>query len=353
MMNITDHEIRQLIQTNFNKGWEALYRKYNTSSYRVKIGAGYRANYALDEIEIAWSDAIYAACQAVVRGKFVPKNDDLDFVLPFIIRVAQFILNKRRGKHMPIGPDYPDDPPVVHNYMDDADMLVLHTAAYQLRDLYRDIILLKYFADSEEKFGLTDDEIANILAKLGYPFLNRHEMGVNRRRAIYQLMKTCQKHIKDNIEKHTDDEAALTKPSYPMHDDRFKRLFAQLMKIYKRHIEEKVQEQIDSDFALINVHYPIVTLRKLFNEGNNSSKEQRRNSVLDFLGKLRSGEGYKKEHRIRIYPSMAADFMNHLYPKATKWSSSSIVGKIKELLNSFGKKIEPRNHENINNEYGT
>ncbi|MCC7245117.1 MAG: hypothetical protein IT269_05535 [Saprospiraceae bacterium] len=303
---MSDREILQRITTNYELGWEALYRKYHTPQRMLKIGGGYVSNYDEDQLDKAWSDAIQATCSAVRNNRFSADLNQPDFFAPFIASIAQRNLLKEKRK--PIQPAQPEDDQheeVIVYEIDSADMFMLHFATYALRDLYRDIILLKYFPDNADDFGLTDHDLNARLVLNGYNMRSRSELGVERRRAIRELGKLRKKMDKEQVEK-------------------------------------SVLAQGMEDFTLVSMSYPTAQLFALmFNKGKALAESHREKLVVSFLQDSYARQQPELNPRLRLYPDNVTDWMNYVFSSGTQWNIERVANQVKIMLGQFASRFFP------------
>jgi hypothetical protein len=280
------------------KGWEMLFRKY--INHFKKVGEFYCKNHSEFDLKPAWSDAIFDAYRYVLAGKFIPKdNTDPNFLLPLIIRIARWKLNKV-SKPKPNPPKPPDDPYIDISRIDDADMLLLHVLVKSLKNNnHKEILLLKYFPETPEAFGLTDKQIAQIMEDKTEAKWQREVVSIYKLKAIYALGK-----------------------AYSACD--------------KSKISQILAEQEESDFKFSNLNYPTIEIFRLLYRSDTADTDNASEAVAYLEGaKLETGP----VPRFRVYARQAMRWVNRLLPHHVAQDEGKIISQVSSQLEFYKSKL--------------
>lgn len=283
------------------KGWEMLFRKY--IDHFKKVGESYCMHHSEYDLKSAWSDAIFEAYRYAGAGKFTPKDStDPNFLLPLIITIAQRKLNKPKP---PLPPPAPEGYSVENmekniSKIDDADMLLLHVLVKSLKNNnHKEILLLKYFPETPEAFGLTDKQIAQIMEDKTEAKWQREVVTIFKLKAIYALGKAYS----------TFDKSKLSKI---------------------------LAEQEESDFRFSNLNYPTSDIFRLLYHPDtyNTDNVSKASAYLET-----AKSDTTPVPRFRVYARQALKWVNRLLPYYAAQDEEKIVSQVNSQLDFYKSKL--------------
>lgn len=288
---------------SFEQGWESLFREYGTQFQ--KVGKSY-LHHSYDDLTSAWWDAIFETCRYVRAEKFkVINSSDPDFLLPFIITVAQRKLNKIRMPQPEASlPELPGNSVEYTeeniSRIDSADMLLLHVLIQSLKNNdHKAILLLKYFPETPEAFGLTDEKIAQIMEDKTGAKWRKEEVTIYKLKAIKALSKAYS----------TFDKSKLSKI---------------------------LVEQEESDFRFSNLNYPTGDIFRLLYHSDtyNTDNVSKASAYLET-----AKSDTTPVPRFRVYARQAMRWVNRLLPHHVAQDEQKIIGQVNSQLDFYKSKL--------------